>query len=411
MVRPFRRVATLAAALALAAPALAAEPGVTPTEIVIGGDHPYSGPASAYGNVGKGIAAYFAYVNDHGGVNGRKITYIDKDDGYSPPQAVQVVHQLVDQNHVFLMFNPLGTQVNTALRPYLNENKIPQLFVMTGATTWGRDYAQWPWTIGWIPNYQAESIIYAQDIIKNHPAAKIGVIYQNDDYGLDYLAGLNKGLGAHKPMIVKAVSYETTDAGVASQIATLKASGADTFVVLATPKFAIQSLVAAAQQGWHPLIYLNNVSASPTVLEAAEKGGGPSATAGIISTTYLKDPADHARWDGDPGMKTYREIMAKYAPGGDTDDAFYVAGMAAAYGFVDCLRRAGKDPTRAKVMDAALHLDESDNPFLYPGVTARTSPTYHFPISALVFERWEGGRWHTYGNVVDARPLVEAAER
>ncbi len=393
------------------APAVAADPGVSDTEIILGGDHPFSGPASAYGNIGKGIGAYFDYVNDHGGVNGRKIKWIDKDDGYSPPQAVQIVHQLVEQEHVFAIFDSLGTAVNTAIRPYLNQNGVPQLFVATGATTWGKDYKQFPWTIGWQPDYQAESMLYAQDIVRNHPKAKIGVLYQNDDYGEDYNAGLKKGLGSHQNMIVKMASYETTDPSVSSQIATLKAAGCDTFMIFATPKFAIQAMVLAAQQSWHPLTYLNNVSNAIPYMNAAMKAGGPSAVNGIITTIYLKDPANHARYAGDAGMKEYNEIMTKYLPGADKDDGNYLYGVSIAYTMVDVLKRAGKDLTRKKVMDIATHLNESDNPWAYPGVVIRTSPTFHYPITQMIAAKWLGTDWSPTGILVDTRSMMTTAEK
>lgn len=399
----------LAAAFALTvtgsalAPAIAADPGITDTEILLGGSHPYSGPASAYGNIGKGIAAYFSYVNDHGGVNGRKIRYIDKDDGYSPPQAVQIMHQLVEQDKVFAIFDTLGTAVNAAIRPYLNQNGVPQLFVATGASTWGHDAQKFPWTIGWQPDYQSEAMLYAQDVLANHPKAKIGILYQNDDYGEDYIAGLKRALGKHDTLIVKMASYETTDPNVASQIASLKASGADTFMIFATPKFAIQALVLAAQQSWHPVIYLNNVSAAVPFMNAAAKAGGPSAVAGVYSTIYLKDPANHARYAGDAGMKLYNEIMAKYLPGADKDDGNYLYGVSIAYTMVDVLKRAGKDPTRKKVMDIASHLDEKDNPWAYPGVVIHTTPGSRFPITQMIAAKWLGTDWSPAGILVDTR--------
>jgi branched-chain amino acid transport system substrate-binding protein len=416
VIRVYRKAVTgiLAATFALTvtgsavAPVLAADPGVTDTEIVLGGTHPYSGPASGYGNIGKGIGAYFGYVNDHGGVNGRKIKYIDKDDGYSPPQAVQIVHQLVEQDKVFAIFDTLGTAVNTAIRPYLNQNSVPQLFVATGASTWGHDYQKFPWTIGWQPDYQSEAIIYAQDILANHPKAKIGVLYQNDDYGEDYNTGLKRGLGKHQGMIVKMASYETTDPNVASQVSTLKAAGCDTFVVFATPKFAIQAMVIAAQQSWHPVTYLNNVSAAVPFMNAAGKAGGPAATAGVISTIYLKDPANHARYAGDAGMKLYNEIMAKYLPGADKDDGNYLYGVSVAYTMVDVLKRAGKDLTRKKVMDIATNLVEKDNPWAYPGVVIHTSPTFRFPITQMIAAKWLGTDWSPSGVLVDTRSMTMA---
>jgi branched-chain amino acid transport system substrate-binding protein len=417
-VKPFIRKAgtgMFAAAFALAmtgstiAPALAADPGVTDTEIVLGGTHPYSGPASAYGNIGKGIAAYFSYVNDKGGVNGRKIKYIDKDDGYSPPQAVQIVHQLVEQDKVFAIFDTLGTAVNTAIRPYLNQNSVPHLFVATGATTWGQDASKFPWTIGWQPDYQAEGALYAQDIVREHPKAKIGVLYQNDDYGEDMNAGLKKGLGKHQDLICKMASYETSDPNVGSQIATLKAAGCDTFMIFATPKFAIQAMVIAAQQSWHPLTYLNNVANAIPYMRAAEKAGGPNAVAGILTTVYLKDPANPARFGSDPGMKLYYEIVAKYLPNADKEDGNYLYGVSIAYTMVDVLKRAGKDLTRKKVMDIASNFTEKDNPLVYPGVIVKTSPTVRFPITQLIAARWAGKTWSPMGILTDTRNLKTAA--
>ncbi len=393
------------------APAASAEPGVTATEIVLGGDHPSSGPASAFGTIGKGISAYFDYMNDHGGVYGRKIKWIDRDDGYSPPQAVQVVHQLVEQEHVFAMFNSLGTAVNTALRPYLNQNGVPQLFIATGATTWGKDYRQFPWTMGWQPDYQAEAIIYAQDILKNRPKAKIGVLYQNDDYGEDYISGLKKGLGDHQGLIVKMTSYETTDPNVSSQVSTLKAAGCDTLMIFATPKFAIQTMVAAAQLSWHPTKYLNNGANAITYMNVAAKVGGPAAVEGVITTYYLKDPANHARYAGDTGMKLYDEIMNKYLANANKDDLNYLYGMAVAYTMVDVLRRAGKELTRKKVMEVATSLNETDNPLVYPGVVIRTSPTFRYPITQMIAAKWLGSGWSPTGLLIDTRSSMSTAEK
>jgi branched-chain amino acid transport system substrate-binding protein len=401
----------LASTASTIAPAGAADPGVSDTEIVLGGTHPFSGPASAYGNIGKGIGAYFDYVNDHGGINGRKIKWIDKDDGYSPPQAVQLVHQLVEQEHVFAIFDTLGTAVNTAIRPYLNQQQVPQLFVATGATTWGKDYKQYPWTIGWQPDYQAEAILYAQDILRSHPKAKIGVLYQNDDYGEDYNAGLKKGLGSHASMIVKMASYETSDPNVSSQVSTLKAAGCDTFMIFATPKFAIQAMVAAAQQSWHPLTYLNNVSNAIPYMNAAMKAAGPTAVNGVITTIYLKDPANHARYAGDAGMKLYNEIMSKYLPSADKDDGNYLYGVSIAYTMADVLRRAGRNLTRKKVMDIATNLVEKDNPWAYPGVVIRTSPTFRYPITQMIAAKWLGTDWSPTGVLVDTRAMMTTAER
>ena len=379
-----------------------ADPGISATEILLGGTHPYSGPASAYGSIGKGALAYFSYINDKGGVNGRKITYKDQDDGYSPPQTVQITKQFVESDHVFAIFNSLGTAPNIAIRPYLNDQKVPQLFVSTGATTWATDAGKFPWTIGWQPDYQAEAIVYAKYLLKESPNAKIGVIYQNDDYGQDYLAGLTRGLGSKANLIVKQVSYEVTDPDVTSQIANLKNSGADTLFIFATPKFSVQSLVTAAKMSWHPTIYLNSVSNSQTIMRAATAAGGADATNGVLTAAYVKDPAD-ARWAGDPGMKLYRQIMAKYQPSGDTSDGNFLYGMGAAETMVDVLTKAGKNLTRAKVMDAAIHLNEQHNIALVPGITVQTSPSDRFPIREEQLARYEGGLWKLFGSIIDAR--------
>jgi branched-chain amino acid transport system substrate-binding protein len=385
------------------APALADDPGITPTEILLGGLHPYSGPASAYGAIGKGISAYFSYVNDKGGVNGRKITYKDLDDAYSPPQAVQLTKQLVEQDKVFAMFDTLGTPSNLAIRQYLNDNGVPQLYVATGASTWGNDGAKYPWTIGWQPDYQSEAIVYARYLLKEAPGAKIGVLMQNDDYGEDYLAGLKQGLGSKADSaIVKTATYEVTDASISSQVATLKASGADTFFIFATPKFSIQALVAAAQQSWKPRIFFNSVSASQTILGAATKAGGVDATKGLITTQYLKDPSE-PRWANDAGIKLYRDILSKYAAGADPANGFYIYGMSVAYTMVDTLKRAGKNPTRKAVMDIANHLHETDNPFTLPGIAVETTPKDRFPIDQQQLAKYDGAHLSLFGDIIAGR--------
>jgi branched-chain amino acid transport system substrate-binding protein len=400
-------IAVLAFAASTTLPARA-EDGVTATEVVIGGTDPFSGPASAFGAVGKGSQAYFQYVNDHGGVNGCKIVYKDLDDGYSPPQTVQVTRQLVEQEKVFAIFASLGTPSSTAIRPYLNTNKVPQLFVASGASKWAHDAAQFPWTLGWQPDYESEAIIYARHLLKDKPGAKIGIIYQNDDFGQDYLAGLKQGLGSHATQIVKEASYESTDPDVGSQISALKGAGADTLMVFATPKFAIQSLVAAAQQGWKPQIYLSNVSSSQAVMRlVAKAAGGEAATNGVITTQYLKDPGDPKN-ASDPGYKLYKEIMDKYLPGDDAANGSYLAGMGYAFTFVDALRAAGKDPTREKLLKAALSLNETNNPFLYPGINVVTSATNHFPITSEALVKYDAGKWVATGQVIDARSIVKS---
>jgi branched-chain amino acid transport system substrate-binding protein len=396
-------IATLSLCATIALPTAAQSvTGITPTEILLGGTHPYSGPAAAYASIGKGALAYFAYVNEHGGVDGRKIVYKDMDDGYNPAQTMQLVRQLVEQDHVFAMFDPLGTPPNVTIRPYLNQNGVPQLFVATGATLFGTDYAQYPWTIGWQPNYRDESTIFAKYLMQRQPNAKIAVLYQNDDYGQDYLGGLTAALGSRASQIVKSVSYEVTDADVNSQIAALKSSGADTVFIFATPKFSIQALVAISQLGWKPLIFLNSVSSSQTIMRVASKAGGPGATNGVVSAVYLKDPSDPV-WDNDSGMKLYKEILAKYSPGADPSDANYLYGMAVAYTMVDTLKSAGKNPTRESVMQASIHLHETDNPFVLPGVIVSTSPSNRFPIRQMELMRYESGVWHPFGGLISAQ--------
>jgi branched-chain amino acid transport system substrate-binding protein len=380
------------------------DPGVSATTITLGSTHPYSGPASAYGAIGKAIGAYFSYLNESGGINGRKVEFKDLDDGYSPPQSVQLTRQLVDQDHVFAIFNQLGTPVNVATRPYLNQNSVPHLFVATGASLWGSESDKYPWTIGWQPDYQSESIVYARYLLKERPRSKIGVLYQNDDYGQDYLTGLKKGLGPRPDAIVKSVSYEVADPDVTSQVASLKASGADTFFIFATPKFAAQALIAAAQQSWKPEIFLNNVSASQTVLDAATKAAGAAAVAGIITSQYYKDPADGSL-SGDSGMQLYKRIMAKYLPNAETADNNYMYGMAVAFTMADALRHAGRNLSRATLMNSVVHLNESNNPFLIAGVTVHTSPTDRFPIrqERLVKYDAQAGHFVGFGSVINAR--------
>ena len=313
-------IAALLAA-ALASPAALAQkkydPGANDKEIKIGNTNPYSGPASAYGTIGKTIGAYWKMVNEQGGINGRKVTWISYDDGYSPPKTVEMVRKLVEQDQVLFVFQTLGTPPNTAIHKYMNQKKVPQAFVATGATKWN-DPRSFPWTVGWQPNYQTEGRIYAQHILQNNPKAKIGVLYQNDDYGKDYLKGFKDGLGDKAAsMIVKEVSYEVTDPTVDSQIVQLQASGADTFFNITTPKFAAQAIRKAYDTGWKPTHYLNNVSASPgSVLKPA----GYEKSVGLISTQYFKDPTD-AQWKNDPAVKEWEAFMKKYFPDGNLLDA------------------------------------------------------------------------------------------
>src|ERR1043165_598228 len=373
-------VALLAAALSL--PALAQkkyDPGASDTEIRIGNTNPYSGPASAYGAIGKAIAAYFRMVNDRGGINGRKVNFMSYDDGYSPPKTVEMARKLVEQDEVLLLFQSLGTPSNTALHKYMNAKKVPQLFVATGATKWN-DPKGFHWTMGWQPNYQTEARIYAKHILQTKPNAKIAVLYQNDDYGKDYLKGFEDGLGAKgATMIVAKASYEVSEPTVDSQILQLKSSGADVFFNITTPKFAAQAIRAAYDTGWKPTHYLNNVSNS---VGSVLKPAGIEKAVGIITTAYLKDPTDK-RWANDPGMKVWREFMAKYNPEGDTSDPFNVYGYTVGATLEQVLKQCGDLLTRENVMKQAANLKGFHVDTLLPGVTINTSPTDYAPIEAV----------------------------
>jgi branched-chain amino acid transport system substrate-binding protein len=356
--------------------------GVTSNSILIGATVPLSGPAAAYGTIAKASDAYFHYVNDNGGINGRQITYKYLDDAYNPAQTVPLTKQLVEQDGVFLTFGGLGTQDQTSVRDYLNSKKVPQVIVATGATTFAAEFSKYPYTFGWQPVYQGESLIYAQYLMKNSPNAKIGVIYQNDDYGQDYLDGLTKGLGSKAAEMI--VDKEANDVGapdLSSQILKLKNSGADTLFIFETPSPAIKALVGAYQAGWHPTIYLNSVSAPVPYVQAAQKAAGDDAAVnGIITVEYTKDPADPSQVN-DPGIQMYKQIMGKYYPDGKVEDAFNIYGMATAYTLVDVLKKAGQNLTRQAVLDQMANLNEPDNPFLYQGIGVKNTPQDHYSIT------------------------------
>ena len=384
--------------LALTQPGLAQTkygPGVTDKEIKIGNTMPYSGPASSYGTIGKAETAYFAMINDQGGVNGRKIKFISLDDGYSPPKTVEQTRRLVEQDEVLFDFSPLGTPTNSAIQKYLNAKKVPQLFVATGATKWG-DFKRFPWTMGWQPSYQAEAKIYAKYLLKNKPDAKIGVLYQNDDFGKDYLTGLKEGLGDKAAkMIVSEVSYEVTDPTVDSQIVTLQSSGANTFVNVTTPKFAAQAIRKAYDIGWHPLQLLTNVSVS---VGAVLKPAGLDKSTGIITAGYLKDP-DDPQFKNDKAMQEWRSFMAKYYPEGSLHDILNVYGYTVAQSLAQVLKQCGDDLTRATVMKEAAHLDMAPGT-LQPGVTIRTGADDYFPIQQMRLEKFDGKNWVPFGGAI-----------
>jgi branched-chain amino acid transport system substrate-binding protein len=389
-------------ALGLAAVASGAgTPGVTSTEVLIGGTTPLSGPASAYQSVAKGAAAYFKYVNGKGGVNKRKIKYLYKDDAYDPAKTSEKTRELVQQDKVFAIFNSLGTEQNQATRAYLNAIKVPQLFVASGATTWGKDSKTYPWTIGYQPNYQAEGTIYGRYVAKTSLKARIGVLYQNDDYGKDLLKGLSKGLGSKAKLVVSKQNYDVTDADVQSQIARLKAARVNTLMLFATPKFAIQSYVYAHKLGWKPTVYVNAVSSAANIMGLSTVGTSKKQTNGSLSIVFLKDPTD-THWAKDPGVKLYRSIMKRYK-GGNPNDVYAVYGMSAAHTFVEALKKAGKNPTRASIMKAANSLNIKNDPFLLPGMTVKTGAGDHFPLDQAKLERYVNGHWVVFGGLFRVR--------
>ena len=391
-------IGALAAALGTVLPAHAQNkygPGVTDTEIKLGQTMPYSGPASAYGAIGKAEAAYFKMINDQGGINGRKINFISLDDAYSPPRTVEQTRKLVEQDQVLATFQSLGTPTNTAIHKYMNAKKVPHLFVATGATKWG-DPKKFPWTIGYQPSYQVEAKIYAKYILKTKPDAKIAVLYQNDDYGKDYLEGFKAGLGDKVKMIVSEVSYEVTDPTVDSQIVTLKSSGADVFFNITTPKFAAQAIRKAADIGWKPLHFLNNVSSS---VGAVITPAGPEKAVGLITALYGKDPTD-PQFAKDPGMVKWREFMTKYMPDADINDFLHVYGYGAAQLMTMVLKNCGNDLTRENLIKQAANLKEVQLDVMLPGVKINTSADDYFLIEQLQLAKFDGKRWVLFGDVI-----------
>ncbi len=395
----------LAIVLALGMAALAALPagaqtvvGVTATEIKIGNTNPYSGPASAYGTIGKVIGAYFKKVNDEGGVNGRKINYITYDDGYSPPKTVEMVRKLVEQDQVAALFQTLGTPPNSAIHKYMNQQKVPHLFVATGATKWN-DPQNFPWTMGFQPNYQTEGRVYASHVLKNTPNAKVGILYQNDDYGKDYLKGFEDGLGeSAKKMIVLKQSYEVTDPTIDSQIVNLKNSGATVFFNITIPKFAVQAIKKAHDIGWKPVHYLNNVSSSlATVLKPA----GLEASKDLITALYMKEVTD-PQWRNDKGFTDWVAFMKKYYPDGALDDQSNGYGYNVAILMTHVLKQCGNDLSRENIMRQAANVKNLELPLLLSGVKINTSPTDFAPIEQEQLAKFNGEKWETFGELFDA---------
>ncbi len=398
-----RRVMIIALALVAAigvtastATTATTETGITAKSVTIGGTFPLTGPASLYATIPSAIKAYFSYINARRGpdgkrgVNGRQIVFKVYDDGYNPANSVTLTRQLVEQDNVFAVVGSLGTAVNASIRPYLNSKKVPHMLVSTGATTWGADWKQFPWTTGWQPSYQFEGKIYGQAIARNSPNAKIAVLYQNDEYGKDLITGLEAGLGAKSSNIVGKEPFEVTAPSVASQVAKLKASGATVFVLIATPAKTVQAYATAAALKWSPaVVYTNAVSATDTFLTLAKANGAGELVNRTFTTQYAKDPAN-PKWDNDAGMKLYKQVMAKYYPKGRITDALNFYGVATAHAFVQLLYKAGPNPTRASIMKAFRTWNEA-SPFLLPGIKQRTGATNQFPIKCNILAKFTDG--------------------
>src|SRR6266446_2084487 len=402
MRRITRRTVLAAAPSAIALAAMPAyadkkyDIGASDSEIKIGNTNPYSGPASSYSVVGKTEAAFFKMINEQGGINGRKITFISYDDGYSPPKTVEQVRKLVESDGVLFLFNTLGTPTNSAIHKYINQKKVPHLFIASGATKWG-DPKNFPWSIGWQPNYQSEGQIYASYIMANHANGKIAVLYQNDDYGKDYLKGLKDGLGDKgKSMIVAEAPYETTDPTVDSQVVSLKSSGADVFVNITIPKFAAQAIRKVVEIGWNPVHILNSVS--NTVGGTLQPAGLENAK-GLISDFYLKDPTDPT-WQNDAAFKQWSAFMDQYYPDGDKTNNNIVYAYSVAQSLIEVLKRCGDDLTRDNIMKQAASIKDLELPMLLPGIKVNTNPTDFFPVKQVQMARFNGERWELFGPVL-----------
>ena len=387
----------------------ASDTGITADEILLGSTIALSGPAAAYGTIAKASEAYFKYVNANGGVNGRKIKYNYLDDAYNPAQTVPLTKQLVEQDKVFAMFGGLGTQPQVSVEQYLNAKKVPQVFVATGDTRFSAEKDKYPYTFGWQPTYRGEALIYAQTLLKNSPDAKVAVIYQNDDYGQDYLTGLKAGLGSKAAsMIVATANNEVGAPDVKSQVAALKQSGADTLMIFETPSPAIKTIATVAAFGWHPTIYLNSVAAPVPYLGAAQKAtGSPAAVNGILTVNYVLDNLDPANASA-PGVVLFNKVMAQYYPDGKTTDAFNMYGFAVAYTMVDVLKKSGDNPTRKSLVEALNNFSEGDNPFLSKGVTAKNTPKDHFTITQEAVAKYDAAqtRYVQQGDFIDVRGKI-----
>jgi branched-chain amino acid transport system substrate-binding protein len=394
-----RALILLALVVAVPTALAASTPGVTAATITIGGTVPITGPAALFGSVGRGADAYFKYVNAHGGVNGRKIKYLYRDDAYDPSKTVQLTRELVENDKVFALFSTIGTDNTIATTDYLNAAKVPQLFAGTGAARVGDAYKTHPWTIGYLPSFRAEGAIYGRAIAKQ-TGAKVAVLSEASDFGKDLVDGLKQGLGARASAVVAEQAYQPTDTSIDSQMSTLHASGANVLVLNVTPQYAILAYLAAHKFGWHPKIYLSSVCISPNVMDIVRASVGTEVN-GSLSIAFVKDPTDKA-WAKDPVVPLYKSILKKYAPGAKPEDVYNFYGMSVAYTMVDALKHAGKNPTRASLLAAAQHLNEV-NPFMRPGVKITTSPTDYYPISKAQLVRYDRIHWVAVGPLQSAR--------
>jgi branched-chain amino acid transport system substrate-binding protein len=399
--RPGLLPCALVLALAIAGGATAAsgaDPGIAGGTIRLGGTAPLSGPASADVSVARGAAAYFKYVNARGGVNGRTIAYTYLDDGSDPARTVVQTRRLVEQDEVFAIVNSVGSEQSLATRDYLNQLKVPQLFVASGATTFGRDFGTYPATIGFRPSYRAEGWIYGRYLARTKPGARIAVLFGGDDDGRELLAGLEQGIARARAKVIARQAYDASASDVQAQLAALRASGADVLALFAAPRYTIEAYAFARRAGWRPLVVTSADSSAPSVLRSAGEGGRNEMVEGSISIAFLKDPTD-ARWRQDAALRLYRTIMSRYAKGASVDDVRHVYGMAVAYETVRVLEAEGKNPTRAGVTKRLARLRDASNPFLLPGISVRTGATERFPLEQAQLRRWSKGRWRSFGGL------------
>jgi branched-chain amino acid transport system substrate-binding protein len=399
-----RLAAAVVTALALAASAgagSAADPGVTPTSVLLGGTVPLTGEAAAFGTVAAGARAYFDHVNARGGVHGRRISYRTYDDAYNPAQTVQLTRRLVEEDGVFAVFSSLGTANNLAIRDYLNARKVPQLFAGDGSQAIGASFRKHPWTMGFLMSYRGEGDVYGKNLARSRPRARVAVLHENTELGRDMLTGLTRAIAGKGPRIVATQSYELTTPDLASQIALLKASGADTLMLFATPKFFIQAVVAAHKLAWKPRLYIASVSIEPGIMAIA-RHNAPELTKGALSIAFVKNPNDPV-WAKDKAVALYRSIMQRHHPSGRVSDVYHWYGMTVAWTMVETLRKAGGNLTRASLLRAAQSLDLPGNPFLLPGIRLRTSRTDYRPLEDVYLYRYDNKEWVKASGLLRAR--------